>query len=161
MRRYQGLVIVFLVLVVAGCTSASKISTDQVKAFITDVKKSKTFVKNLDVQYRPTDIEIIYTLHNNIEKADQMDLLNRSKQLVNSKSFDQEVIQGIYLNKYKSDGYPDIAILFDSNDDGEYDYKYTSIYDTSELNVADESSYAEWYYHKDMSAMGELVPLEE
>jgi len=40
-----------------------------------------------------------------------MDLLNRSKQLVNSKEFDQEVIQGIYLNKYKSDGYPDIAIL--------------------------------------------------
>ncbi|HEY2493769.1 MAG TPA: hypothetical protein VGI33_12790 [Paenibacillus sp.] len=159
MKQYLRAMLL-LVLVVGGCTPATKISTDQVKAFVKDVKNSTASVKDMDVQFRPTQIEIIYTLNENIDETDRMDLLSGTKQLVNSDKFDQEVIQEDYLKKYESGGYPDIAIIFDANDDGEYDYQYTSSYDEGELNTTDEPSYSEWYYHQDMSATGELVPLE-
>ncbi|OAB36516.1 hypothetical protein [Paenibacillus glacialis] len=157
MRHFIAVVIILVLFVVGGCTSASKISTDQVKAFMKDVKNSKTFVKNVAVQFRPTTIEIIYTLYKDIDEADRMDLFHRSKELVNSEEFDKEVIQEDYLKKYKSEGYPDIAIIFDDNDDGEFDVQYTSSYEEGELNSKDESSYSNWYYHKDWDAIGEPI----
>ncbi|MGF7048426.1 hypothetical protein J2T13_002934 [Paenibacillus sp. DS2015] len=104
MRQFIGAFLLLVLVVVGGCMPASKISTDQVKAFINDVKNSKAFVKELDVQFRPTQIEIIYIVHENIDKTDRMDLLNNTKKLVNSEKFDEEVIQEDYLQKYKSEG---------------------------------------------------------
>lgn len=161
MRKFIGIVIMLVLAVVGGCTPASKISTDQVQTFIKDVKNSKTFVKDVAIQFRPTNIEIIYMLKKNIGETDRVDLFNRSRELVNSEEFDQEVIQEDYMKKYKSEGYPDMAIIFDDNDDGEYDYQYTSSYDEGELNSRDESAYSEWYYHKDWEAIGEPVPLDK
>ncbi|AJS61231.1 hypothetical protein [Paenibacillus sp. IHBB 10380] len=157
MRRFIGVMLLLVLIVVVGCTPATRISTDQVKAFVKDVKNSKNFVKDMDVQFRPTQIEFIYTLNENIDETDRIDLLSDTKQLVNSEEFGQEVIQEDYLKKYESGGYPDIAIIFDANDDGEYDYQYTSSYDQDELNTTDEPSYLEWYYHQDMNATGEPI----
>jgi outer membrane receptor for ferric coprogen and ferric-rhodotorulic acid len=158
MRHLIGTLLLIVLIVVAGCTPATKISNDQVKAFKNDMKNSQESLKDLDVQFRPTEIQIIYTLKENIDEADRLELFTNARELVNSVEFDQEVIQGQFSEKYKSSGYPNIAILFDVNDDGEYDVEYTSIYQADELNTTNELSYPEWYYHRDMSATGELLP---
>jgi hypothetical protein len=158
MRHLIGTIVVIVLIVVAGCTPASEISSDQVKAFVKDMKNLQSSVKDVDVQFRPTQIEIIYILKEDINEADRFELFANARDLVNSEEFEQEVIQGEYHEKYKSGGNPDIAIVFDVNDDGEYDAQYTSIYQAGDLNTTDDSSYSEWYYHQDMGSTGELLP---
>jgi hypothetical protein len=158
MRQFIGLIVFIFLVVVAGCTPSTKISSDQVKAFVKEVNNTNSFVKHVDVKFRPTQIEIIYTLNENIDEVDRLELFTNARELVNSKDFEQEVIQGQFLKKYDAGGYPNITILFDMNDDGEYDVQYTSIYQEDELNTANESLYSMWYYHPDMGATGELVP---
>ncbi|MHA0857390.1 hypothetical protein [Paenibacillus sp. CMAA1364] len=158
MKHLKWTMVFLVFLILAGCTSASNISTDQVKAFIKDTKHSQESLQDVDVQFRPTQIEIIYILKANIDEADRLELFTKANALVNSEQFDQEAIQGQFLQKYKSDGYPKLAILFDVNDDGEYDVQYTADYHKDKLNTSNGTSYSQWYYHKDMATTGELVP---
>ena len=84
----------------------------------------------MKIQYAPTQVQIMYKVENQKGDTKSEQIFKWTKELIQSKEFQDEVIQSIYFQKFpqKDDWkYPNISVSFDVNNDGESDFEYSSI----------------------------------
>ncbi|TXK72386.1 hypothetical protein [Paenibacillus sp. N3.4] len=131
-----------------GCTTHTKVETSQTSEFEKDLRSQYKEIKKIIIQYAPTQIQIIYYMENVKDDTESERIFRQTKALIQSKKFQDEVIQGSYFKKYpQADDweYPHISVNFDVNNDGEFDFEYSSLNNKQENNQ-ENVQYAVWYY---------------
>lgn len=154
----------------AGCTTYTKVSTGQVKEFRKDIRSRHKPIRDVVVQFGPTVVEIRFTFRQAVEEDEVKAIFARTKTFVQSRKFQEEVIGEKYFAKYSKDDriYPDIAIDFDLDRDGNTDIRYTSSYyvhgRAAVLHPSDPETridgYKTWYASTRENVMPEPVPDE-
>lgn len=69
-----------------------------------------------------------------------------------TEEFMQDIVEGIYIPDHSRGGqYPDVRIIYDRNNDKEFDRSFASVLDKELLN------YVEWYYSEDYVLSGKYM----
>ena len=149
MRKYMKRILISLsccalILSVAGCTSPTRISSDQVKEFRQEIQTEYPAIKSMGLEFVPTTLTMLYTLKQPVSEDEKKDIFEQSRELLMSETFDREIIQGKFSKKYSESGYPDFTILLTVEDPASTS-RFEIHADDSE-NAA--SVYTQWYYSK-------------
>jgi hypothetical protein len=150
-----------------GCTTYTKVNTGQVKEFRRDIRSQYKQIRDVHVRFNPTLVEILFTFRQAVEEDEVKAIFARTKTLVQSRKFREQVIGEKYFAKYSKNAriYPNIAIDFDLDRDGNAEYRHTSSYyvhgRAAALHPADPETdidgYKTWYYRTKENVMPEPV----
>lgn len=138
-----------LMILVIGCTNPVKISSDQTKEFRKQIQSDYSSIKKMQLEFMPTTIYIRYEMKNPVTEEEKKEIFEKSRELLMSDTFDQEVIQSKFSKKYPTSGRPNFEILFD---DGTQ-----KVMSSFSIQADDsEEAYTQWYYSKGGDTPGEL-----
>lgn len=145
-----------------GCTSYTKVSSDQLNDFTKTIKSQFKPIKGLKVQFAPTRFQFRYSLKEKMNETDIAAVFAQTKELILSKRLQEEMIEGTYFKKYSKQDriYPRMSISFDTDQDGEAEFKFSSDYykGSEGANIKKEiDGYHTWFYTDDYKKMPQPV----
>lgn len=132
MRRAAALLLLVLTLL-AACTPAKNIKTEQLSEFKKIIRKEYTEISDLKIQMAPTKIDFNYYLDKNTDEETSKQIFLQTKELVLTDEFRQTTMEKNYFKHYSKGedqfpNYPHITIRFHISDKEEADYQYQAYY---------------------------------
>lgn len=142
-----------LIILIAGCSSSTRISTPESRLLSKQLKEQFKGIKKVECVLFTINIEWILTWKEPPTEEESTAVFSLIQDYVMTENFVQDV--AYTYNKNNANGsaeYPIVNIIYDMNNDNNYDRKFTSTFNTK------SQSYQDWYYSDDYVSV--LVKLE-
>ncbi|MBP1993307.1 hypothetical protein [Paenibacillus eucommiae] len=139
---------ILLALFAAGCTSYTKVSTDQLKNFQKQIRAEHAQLNSLQVRFSPASLQFTYSLKKEIDETERLDIFYKTKELLLSTQFQSEVIEGKFFKKYFTEEriYPQASISFQIQKEAESQATFhSSYYQTSDVSSEEARQLVDGY----------------
>ncbi len=131
MKFLTPILFITLFLFLSGCMTYKPLNTQQVDQFRKMITSEHTQIEILTVRYATPTVEFDYLLKGEISQEEMLDIFYKTKEVILSKVFQKDVIDGIYYKKtYDSERYyPTMSIRFNIKDK-ECPYNFPYIFES-------------------------------
>ncbi|OGX60794.1 MAG: hypothetical protein A2189_06335 [Paenibacillus sp. RIFOXYA1_FULL_44_5] len=126
-KKWLGILLIGSMMLLTGCTSYDSLNSPSLSTFRKDMlAEFPNLDKKISVRMAPTQLEFIYTLKAQANAENKLDIVRQTSRYINGSSFQKEIIDGIYFDKYSKQDhkYPNISVSIDTDRDGSANFEY-------------------------------------
>ncbi|MDO3411519.1 hypothetical protein QWJ34_17270 [Saccharibacillus sp. CPCC 101409] len=135
----------------AGCTTPTRISSDQVKEFRNQIQQEHPNIREMTLEFSPLTFRMNYRLEIPINEQEKKEIFEKSRQLLMSETFYEEVILSEKVDRYFSSGHPHFTVMFNVEEPASMSRFELHADNSQEADPI----YKEWYYAEEEESPGE------
>ncbi|WP_315794078.1 hypothetical protein [Paenibacillus sp. BIC5C1] len=136
--------ILALVLFLTACTTYTKVSSEEVKSFRQNVERDFPAIQKTEIRYSTPRVEVAYTVKTEPDEKEIYRLFTQTTAFMTSPSFQSEIIDTQYREKYPSWGDPELAMTVTLRGKDISVYQFTCKPEKSESDP-NNVIYDQWY----------------